>query len=67
MTKTVTRAALCGAFLLAAVPAMAAPKEMPQGKRDEMSMKDTKNQITTQQKENKQADKNVDSLIKNRK
>jgi hypothetical protein len=67
MTKKTTGAALCAALLLAAVPAMAAPKKMPQGKRDEMSMKDTKNQITAQQKENREADKNVDSLIKNRK
>ncbi len=44
---------------------MAAPKEMSQGKRDEMSMKDTKSQIAAQRKENKEADKNVDSLIKN--
>jgi hypothetical protein len=60
-------AALCAAFLVAAVPAMAAPKEMSQGKRDEMSMKDTKSQIAAQQKENKEANKNVDSLIKNKK
>lgn len=67
MTNKMTGAALCAAFFLAAVPAMAAPKEMPQGKRDEMSMKDTKSQIAAQQKENKEANKNVDSLIKNRK
>ncbi len=67
MTKKTTGAALCAALLLATVPAMAAPKEMSQGKRDEMSMKDTKSQIAAQRKENKEADKNVDSLIKNRK
>lgn len=67
MNNKTTGAALCTAFLLAAVPAMAAPKEMSQGKRDEMSAKDTKSQITAQQKENKEANKNVDSLIKNRK
>ncbi len=67
MAKKTTGAALCAAFFLAAMPAMAAPKEMPQGKRDEMSMKDTKHEITAQQKENKEANKNVDSLITNRK
>ncbi|MCJ2011522.1 hypothetical protein [Methylobacterium sp. J-076] len=67
MNNKTTGAALCAAFLLAAAPAMAAPKEMSQGKRDEMSAKDTKSQITAQQKENKEANKNVDSLIKNRK
>ncbi|MBE7198049.1 hypothetical protein [Methylobacterium sp. SI9] len=67
MLKTTVSAALCSAFLLTAVPAMAAPHEMPQGKRDEMSMKDTKNQVTSQRKENKEANKNVDSLITNRK
>ncbi|MCJ2022196.1 MULTISPECIES: hypothetical protein [unclassified Methylobacterium] len=67
MIKTTVSAALCTAFLLATVPAMAAPNEMPQGKRDEMSMKDTKHTIAAQRKENKEADKNVDSLIKNRK
>lgn len=67
MTKKTTGAALCAAFLLASAPVMAAPKEMSQGKRDEMSMKDTKGQITAQRKENREADKNVDSMIKNRK
>lgn len=67
MTNKTMGAALCAAFLVAAVPAMAAPKEMSQGKRDEMSMKDTKSQIAAQQKENKEANKNVDSLIKNKK
>ena len=67
MIKTTASAALCTAFLLATVPAMAAPNEMPQGKRDAMSMKDTKHNIAAQRKENKEADKNVDSLIKNRK
>lgn len=67
MAHKTTGTALCAAFLMAAVPAMAAPKEMPQGKRDEMSMKDTKHEITAQRKENKEANKNVDSLITNRK
>jgi hypothetical protein len=67
MAKKTIGAALCATFLVAAMPAMAAPKEMSQGKRDEMSMKDTKNQVESQQKENKEANKNVDSLIKNRK
>lgn len=67
MTKKMTGAALTAALLLAAVPAMAAPRKMPQGKRDQMSMKDTKNQIVAQRKENKKANKNVDSLIDNRK
>ena len=67
MMKAMTGAALCAAFILAAMPAMAAPKKMSQGKRSEMSMKDTKGQIAAQKKENKEADKNVDSLIKNRK
>ncbi|WP_267426810.1 hypothetical protein [Methylobacterium sp. GC_Met_2] len=67
MIKTTVSAALCTAFLLATVPAMAAPNEMPQGKRDETSMKDTKQAITAQRKDNKEANKNVDSLIKNRK
>jgi hypothetical protein len=40
---------------------------MPHGKRDEMSMKDTKHQVAMQRKENKEANKNVDSLITNRK
>lgn len=67
MVKTTVGAALGAALLLATVPAKAAPQEMPQGKRDEMSMKDTKRHITSQKKENKEADKNVDSLITNRK
>ncbi|MCJ2088620.1 hypothetical protein MKK88_21945 [Methylobacterium sp. E-005] len=67
MIKTTVSAALCSVFLLATVPAMAAPKEMPQGKRDAMSMKDTKTQVTRQKKDNKEANKNVDSLITNRK
>ena len=67
MAKKTTTAALCAALILASVPAMAAPKEMPQGKRDEMSMKDNKSQINAQKKEDKEANKNVDSLINNRK
>ncbi|WP_244498872.1 hypothetical protein [Methylobacterium sp. GXS13] len=67
MTKNTMIAALCVAFTLASVPAIAAPQEMPQGKRDEMSMKDTKKQVNAQKKENKEANKNVDSLINNRK
>ncbi|MCJ2069420.1 hypothetical protein MKK75_11560 [Methylobacterium sp. J-030] len=67
MIKTTVSAALCAAFVLATVPAMAAPNEMPQGKRDAMSMKDTKHTIAVRRKENTEADKNVDSLIKNRK
>ena len=67
MIKTMMGGALCAVVLVAAMPALAAPKDMPQGKRDEMSMKDTKNQISAQQKENKEANKNVDGLIKNRK
>lgn len=67
MIKRMIGGALCAGVLVAAMPALAAPKEMPQGKRDEMSMKDTKNAIDAQQKENKEANKNVDSLIKNRK
>ncbi|GJD35344.1 hypothetical protein FMGBMHLM_2254 [Methylobacterium aerolatum] len=39
----------------------------PQGQRDEAAMKDTQHQIAAQQKENKEANKNVDSLITNRK
>lgn len=66
MVKT-TVAGLCAAFLLTAGPAMAAQKEMPQGKRDQMSTKDAEHQVTAQRRENKEADKNVDSLIKNRK
>ena len=67
MFKTTARAALCLACLWSVTPALAAPKEMPQGKRDEMSMKDTKREMAMQQKENKEANKNVDSLITNRK
>ena len=67
MFKTTARAALCLACLWSVTPALAAPKEMPQGKRDEMSMKDTKHQVVMQRKENKEANKNVDSLITNRK
>ena len=44
-----------------------APKALPQGQRDEMSAKDTQHQIATQQKENKEANKNVDGLITNQK
>ena len=65
--KTTARAALCLACLWSVTPALAAPKEMPQGKRDEMSMKDTKHEVVMQRKENKEANKNVDSLIMNRK
>lgn len=67
MVKKTARAALCLACLWSVTPALAAPKEMPQGKRDEMSMKDTKREVTMQRKENKEANKNVDSLITNRK
>lgn len=67
MIKQTTGAVLCAAVLLAAVPALAAPKEMPQGKRDEMAMKHTKGRITAHNKEGKEANKNVDSLIDNRK
>lgn len=67
MLKKSAGAALCVACLWSITPALAAPKEMPQGKRDEMSMKDTKNSMTMQRKENKEANKNVDSLITNRK
>ncbi|XYD10829.1 hypothetical protein R1A27_10485 [Methylobacterium sp. NMS12] len=67
MFKTTARAALCLACLWSVTPALAAPKEMPQGKRDEMSMKDTKREVVMQRKENKEANKNVDSLITNRK
>ncbi|MEE7505543.1 hypothetical protein ACLBXO_21825 [Methylobacterium sp. C33D] len=67
MFKTTARAALCLACLWSVTPALAAPKEMPQGKRDEMSMKDTKREMAMQRKENKEANKNVDSLITNRK
>ena len=48
MTEKLTGVALGAAILLAAVPALAAPRKMPQGKRDQMSMKDTKNQIVAQ-------------------
>lgn len=67
MFKTTARAALCLVCLWSVTPALAAPKEMPQGKRDEMSMKDTKHEVVMQRKENKEANKNVDSLITNRK
>ncbi|APT32201.1 MULTISPECIES: hypothetical protein [unclassified Methylobacterium] len=67
MFKTTARAALCLACVWSITPALAAPKEMPQGKRDEMSMKDTKHEVAMQRKENKEANKNVDSLITNRK
>nr|WP_042674333.1 hypothetical protein [Methylobacterium sp. B34] len=67
MFKITARAALCLACLWSVTPALAAPKEMPQGKRDEMSMKDTKHEVVMQRKENKEANKNVDSLITNRK
>jgi len=67
MIRTTVSAALCTALLLATVPAMAAPSAMPQGKQDAMSMKDTRHAIAAQRNENKEADKNVDSLIKNRK
>ncbi|MDP4022837.1 hypothetical protein Q8W71_09405 [Methylobacterium sp. NEAU 140] len=72
MLNKVAFAAMCTACVMAVIPAQAAPKEqaaqkeMPQGQRDEMSMKDTRHQVTAQEKENKEADKNVDSLIKNR-
>lgn len=66
MLKKTASAALCLACAWAITPAMAAQKEMPQGKRDQMSMKDTKHEITAQHKENKEANKNVDRLIKNR-
>ena len=39
---------------------------LPEGQRDEMAMKVTKSQIVSQQKENQEANKNVDSLITNR-
>ncbi|ACB25399.1 hypothetical protein [Methylobacterium radiotolerans] len=67
MFQTTARAALCLACLWSVTPALAAPKELPQGKRDEMSMKDTKHEVVMQRKENKEANKNVDSLITNRK
>jgi len=67
MLKKSAGAALCVACLYSVTPALAAPNEMPQGKRDAMSMKDTKRAVTMQRKENKEADKNVDSLITNRK
>jgi hypothetical protein len=67
MFKKTTSAALCLAGLWAITPALAAPNEMPQGKRDQMSMRDTKHAMAMQRKENKEANKNVDSLIKNRK
>ena len=69
MFKKSAGAALCVVCLWSITPALAAPKEkeMPQGKRDEMSMKDTKNSVTRQRKEDKEANKNVDSLITNRK
>ncbi|KST57741.1 hypothetical protein AO398_23825 [Methylobacterium sp. GXS13] len=67
MLKKTASASLCLACLWAITPAMAAPQDMPQGKRNEMSMKDTKHDVTSQQKENKEANKNVDKLINNRK
>jgi hypothetical protein len=39
---------------------------LPQGQRDERAMTVTKSQIVSQQKENQEADKSVDSLITNR-
>ncbi|MGU3664049.1 hypothetical protein ACLBX9_07685 [Methylobacterium sp. A49B] len=66
MLKKTTRAALCLATLWAVTPALAAPNGMPQGKRDRMSMKDTRHAIAMQRKENREANRNVDSLIKNR-
>lgn len=67
MLKKTTSAALCLATLCAVTPALAAPSAMPQGKRDQMSMKDTRHAIAMQRKENREANKNIDSLIKNRK
>jgi hypothetical protein len=39
---------------------------LPEGQRDEMAMKDTKAMVVSQQQENHEANKNVDSLITNR-
>lgn len=61
------RAALCLAGPWAITPALAAPNAMPQGQRDQMSMTDTKHAMAMQRTENRAANKNVDSLIKNRK
>jgi hypothetical protein len=67
MFKKTASAALCLVGLWSVTPALAAPKEMPQGQRDAMAQKDTKREMTMQRKENKEANKNVDSLITNRK
>lgn len=67
MTKKLTGAVLCLACVWAITPALAAQNEMPQGKRDEMSQQVTKHEVTAQRKENSQANRNVDSLIQNRK
>lgn len=58
---------MSAACLLSVTPVFAAENTIPQGRRDEMSQKYTENQIKQQNKENREANRNVDSLITNRK
>ncbi|KMO13990.1 hypothetical protein [Methylobacterium indicum] len=67
MIKPLLSATLCAACLMSATPVFAAENTIPQGKRDEMSQKYTEHQIKQQNKENREANRNVDSLITNRK
>ncbi|KMO35216.1 hypothetical protein VQ03_22280 [Methylobacterium tarhaniae] len=67
MIKPLMSAAVCAACLLSVTPVFAAENTIPQGRRDEMSQKYTENQIKQQNKENREANRNVDSLITNRK
>ncbi|SFH00617.1 hypothetical protein [Methylobacterium gossipiicola] len=67
MAKTLTGAVLCLSCVWMVAPALASPNTMPQGKRDEMAQRDTKHEVTAQQKENREANRNVDTLIQNRK
>ncbi|AWN47101.1 hypothetical protein DK419_12915 [Methylobacterium terrae] len=67
MIKPLISTALCAACLLSVTPVFAAENTIPQGKRDEMSQKYTEQQVRQQNKENREANRNVDSLITNRK
>ena len=67
MIKPLISATLCAACLLSVTPVSAAENTIPQGKRDEMSQKYTEHQIKQQNRENREANRNVDSLITNRK
>jgi hypothetical protein len=57
----------CVMTLLALAPAQAKSEKMPEGERDKKAMEQTMRQEQMQKKENREADSNVDGLIKNRK